>query len=165
MATQKSSSKIEVGWKAPDFALFDNQMKRRTLKEFSNGYLILAFFPGAFTSTCTREACTFRDSLAKLGTLKAKVLGISVNDPWSSRAFAEKNMLNFPLLCDYNREVVKLYGLEQQNFAGLPGYTGAKRSVLILDKTGTVRFVWISEDPGIEPNYVDIEKFLQETVQ
>jgi peroxiredoxin len=165
MATQKSSSKIEVGWKAPDFALFDNQMKRRTLKEFSHGYLILAFFPGAFTSTCTREACTFRDSLAKLGTLKAKVVGISVNDPWSSRAFAEKNMLNFPLLCDYNREVIKLYGLELQNFAGLPGYTVAKRSVLILDKTGTVRFVWISEDPGIEPNYADIEKFLQETVQ
>ncbi len=74
-------------------------------------------------------------------------------------------MLNFPLLCDYNREVMKLYGLELQNFAGLPSYTVAKRSVLILDKTGTVRFVWISEDPSIEPNYADIEKFLQETVQ
>jgi glutaredoxin-dependent peroxiredoxin len=165
MATQKSLGKIEVGWKAPDFTLFDNQMKRRNLKEFLNGNLILAFFPGAFTSVCTREVCTFRDSLARLGTFKASVVGISVNDPWSSRAFAEKNMLNFPLLCDYNREVVKLYGLELQNFAGLPSYTVAKRSVLILDKTGTVRFVWISEDPSIEPNYADIERFLQETVQ
>lgn len=165
MATQKSSSKIEVGWKAPDFTLFDNQMKRRNLKEFLDDNLILAFFPGAFTSVCTREVCTFRDSLAKLGSLKAKVVGISVNDPWSSRAFAEKNMLNFPLLCDYNREVVKLYGLELQNFAGLPGYTVAKRSVLILDKGSTVRFVWISEDPSIEPNYADIERFLQEMIQ
>jgi glutaredoxin-dependent peroxiredoxin len=164
MATEKSSSKIEVGWKAPDFTLFDNQMKCRNLKEFLNDNLILAFFPGAFTSVCTREVCTFRDSLAKLGSLHSRVVGISVNDPWSSRAFAEKNMLNFPLLCDYNREVVKLYGLELQNFAGLPGYTVAKRSILILDKGSTVRFVWISEDPSIEPNYADIEKFLQEVI-
>ena len=155
------ANKIEVGQKAPDFKLFDNQLKLRSLKEFLGDTLVLAFFPGAFTSVCTREMCTFRDSLAKLEALKAKIVGISVNDPWSSRAFAEKNMLTFPLLCDYKREVIKLYGLELQNFAGLEGYSVAKRSVFILDRQGMVRYVWISENPAVEPNYDEIQQFLE----
>ena len=154
-------NRIEVGQKAPDFTLVDNQMKPRTLREFFGEKLILAFFPGAFTSTCTKEMCTFRDSIATLGTLKARVVGISVNDPWSSRAFAEKNMLTFPLLCDYKREVVKLYGIELPNFGGLQGYNVAKRSIFIIDKEGTVRYSWVSNDPTVEPNYTEIDRFLQ----
>ena len=154
------ANKIEVGQKAPDFKLFDNQLKLRSLKEFLGDTLVLAFFPGAFTSVCTREMCAFRDSLAKLEALKAKIVGISVNDPWSSRAFAEKNMLTFPLLCDYKREVIKLYGIQLQNFAGLEGYSAAKRSVFILDRQGMVRYVWISGNPAVEPHYDEIQQFL-----
>jgi len=157
---RKMGAKIEIGQKAPDFKLFDNQMKARTLKEFLGDKLILAFFPGAFTSVCTKEMCTFRDSLAKLDGMKAKVVGISVNDPWSSREFAEKNMLTFPLLCDYKREVIRLYDVELPNFAGLEGYTAAKRSVFILDKQGIVRYTWISDNPAVEPNYNEIQTFL-----
>jgi peroxiredoxin len=154
------ANQIEIGQKAPDFKLFDNQLRLRSLKEFLGDTLVLAFFPGAFTSVCTREMCTFRDSLAKLEALKAKIVGISVNDPWSSRAFAEKNMLTFPLLCDYKREVIRLYGIELQNFAGLEGYSAAKRSVFIIDRQGMVRYVWISENPAVEPNYDEIQQFL-----
>lgn len=154
--------KILVGQKAPDFALHDTNLKPRRLKEFLNRKVVLAFYPGAFTSVCTKEMCTFRDSLAKLSNLKAQVIGISVNDPFSNRAFAEANMLNFPLLSDYNREVVKLYGILATDFAGLKGYTAAKRSVFILDSKGTVRYRWISEDPRVEPNYEEIERILEE---
>jgi peroxiredoxin len=156
------TSNVQVGQKAPDFKLVDNEFKSRSLRDFQGDNLVLAFFPGAFTSTCTKEMCTFRDSLANLGALKAKVVGVSVNDPWSSKGFAEKNMLNFPLLCDYSREVTKLYGIELQNFGGLPGYTAAKRSVFILDKQGTVRYAWVSEDPSVEPSYIEIAKFLEQ---
>lgn len=152
---------IKIGQRAPDFRVVDDQLKMRSLKDFLGETLILAFFPGAFTSVCTREMCAFRDSLAKLGALKARVVGISVNDPWSSKAFAEKNMLTFPLLCDYKREVVKLYGIELPNFAGLEGYTAAKRSVFIIDKEGIMRYAWVSDDPTIEPNYAEIEGFLE----
>jgi peroxiredoxin len=154
--------KIEVGQKAPDFRIVDNRLNPRSLKDFLGDKLILVFFPGAFTSVCTREMCTFRDSLAKLEALNAKVVGISVNDPWSSKAFAEKNMLAFPLLCDYKREVTKLYGIELPNFAGLEGYTAAKRSVFIIDKQGIVRYVWISDNPAVEPDYTEIQQFLEE---
>ena len=156
------NDKIEVGEKAPDFMLNSTDLKLRRLSDFLTQTLVLTFFPGAFTSVCTKEMCTFRDSLARLNNLKAQVVGISVNDPFSSRAFAEKNMLTFPLLCDYNREVIKLYGVELPDFAGLKGYVAAKRSVFIIDKQGIIRYVWISENPAIEPNYVEIEKFLEQ---
>jgi len=155
-------NKIKVGDKAPDFTLNGTDLKPKRFSDFLTQTIVLAFFPGAFTSVCTKEMCTFRDSLARLNNLKAQVIGVSVNDPFSSKAFAEKNLLTFPLLCDYNREVVKLYGIELNDFAGLKGYTAAKRSVFIIDKTGTVRYVWISDNPGIEPNYEEIEKFLQQ---
>lgn len=155
-------SKIKVGDKAPDFTLNGTDLKPKKLSNFLTQTVVLAFFPGAFTSVCTREMCTFRDSLARLNNLKAQVVGVSVNDPWANKAFAEKNLLTFPLLCDYNREVIRLYGIELKDFGGLKGYTAAKRSVFVIDKNNIVRYVWISENPGMEPNYDEIEKFLQQ---
>jgi peroxiredoxin len=66
------------------------------------------------------------------------------------------------VLSDYNRIVVKQWGLELFDFAGLKGYTVAKRSIFILDETGIVRYIWISEDPSVEPNYEEIQKTLQQ---
>lgn len=156
------SSKIKVGDKAPDFTLPDIDMKMRKLSEFYGQKVVLAFFVGAFTSTCTIEMCTFRDSMSRLIDLKAQVVGISVNDPFSNKGFAEKNRLPFPILSDYKREVIKTYGLEYPNFAGLSGYTVAKRSIFILDEEGIVRYVWVSEDPAVEPNYAEIQKKLEQ---
>ena len=155
------TNKIKVGDKAPDFTLPDTDKKPRSLKEFLGQKVVLAFFVGAFTSTCTKEMCEFRDSMARLTDLKAQIIGISVNDPFSNKAFAEKNRLPFPVLSDYNRETIKMFGLEMQNFAGLKGYTVAKRSIFILDPNGVVRYVWVSEDPAVEPNYQEIEKALE----
>lgn len=101
--------------------------------------------------------CTFRDSLSRLEALDAQVIGISVNDPFSNKAFHEMNMLNFSLLCDYNREVVKTYGVSLHDFAGLKGYTAVQRSVFILDRDGKIRYRWISDNPGVEPDYHVIE--------
>jgi peroxiredoxin len=156
------ANKIKVGDKAPDFTLPDTDRKQRSLNEFMGQKVVLAFFPGAFTSTCTKEMCEFRDSIARLTDLKAKVIGISVNDPFSNKAFAEKNMLPFPVLSDYKREAIKNYELELPNFAGLDGYTVAKRSIFILDQKGVVRYVWVSDNPRVEPNYQEIQKALEE---
>jgi peroxiredoxin len=90
------------------------------------------------------------------------VIGISVNDPFSNKGFVEKNRLPFPVLSDYKRETIKDYGLELPNFAGLNGYTAAKRSILILDSKGVVRYVWVSDNPAVEPNYQEIQKSLEE---
>jgi peroxiredoxin len=156
------SSTIKVDDKAPDFTLPDINMKQSSLNEFLGQKIVLAFFVGAFTSTCTKEMCEFRDTMARLIDLNAQVIGISVNDPFSNKGFAEKNRLPFPILSDYKREVIKTYGLELPNFAGLNGYTVAKRSIFILDEKGIVRYAWVSDNPAVEPNYQEIQNFLQQ---
>lgn len=154
-------TKVKVGDKAPDFTLPDTDKKPRSLKEFLGQKVVLAFFVGAFTATCTKEMCEFRDSMSRLTDLKAQVVGVSVNDPFSNKAFVEKNRLPFPVLSDYNRDVVRKYGLELADFAGLKGYTVAKRSIFILDMKGTVMYVWVSDDPAVEPNYQEIQRALE----
>ena len=155
------ASQIKVGDKAPDFALPDTELKTRSLKEFRGRKIVLAFFVGAFTSVCTKEMCAFRDSMARLIGLKAQVIGISVNDPFSNKAFAEKNRLPFPILSDYNRQAIKAYGVETPDFGGLDGYTVAKRSIFIVDKNGAVQYVWTTNDPTVEPDYNKIEDALE----
>jgi peroxiredoxin len=154
-------NQIRVGEKAPNFTLPDADLKLRSLKDFLGHKVVLAFFVGAFTSVCTKEMCAFRDSMDRLVDLKAQVIGISVNDPLTNKAFAEKNRLPFPVLSDYNRETIKTYGVESHNFAGLKGYTVAKRSIFIVDKKGIVRYGWTTEDPTVEPNYEEIIKTLE----
>jgi peroxiredoxin len=88
-------------------------------------------------------------------------VGISVNDPFANKAFADINNLQFPILSDYSRETIKKYDVVQVDFAGLKGYNAAKRSVFILDKNGIVRFKWVSEDPSKEPSYEDIKAQLK----
>jgi peroxiredoxin len=153
---------VKVGDKAPDFTLPDIDMNPRSLHEFLGKKVLLAFFVGAFTSTCTKEVCTFRDSMARLIDLNAQVVGIGVTDPFSNKAFSEKNRLPFPVLSDYRRDIIKQWGLELPDFAGLKGYTVAKRSIFIIDQAGIVRYIWVSEDPSIEPNYEEIQKALEQ---
>jgi len=155
---------IEVGQKPPDFQLPDQDKVIRSLKDFSGKKTVLAFFPGAFTSVCTREMCKFRDSAQPFIDFGAQVVGISVNDPFTNKAFAEVNGLKFPLLSDYMKKTVKNYDVFHDDFAGLKGYTAAKRSVFILDEAGRVRYKWISEDPGKEPNYEEVMRQLSQLV-
>ncbi len=141
----------------PDFQLHDQDRKQRSLMEFLGKKTVLAFFPGAFTGVCTKEMCTFRDSLQ---TLPGQVVAISVNDPFSNKGFAETHHLQFPILSDYTRETIKQLNIFHDDFAGLKGYTAAKRSIFILDEKGVVRYKWVSEDPTKEPNYEEIKSTL-----
>jgi peroxiredoxin len=152
----------KVGEKAPEFTLPDTDMKPRSLSEFKGQKVVLAFFVGAFTSVCTKEMCSFRDSMARLIDLKAQVIGISVNDPFSNKAFVEKNRLAFPVLSDYNRNVLREYNLGMPDFAGLRGYVAAKRSIFVLDREGIVRYAWVADDPTVEPDYEKAEQVLAE---
>ncbi len=152
---------IKVGDEAPDFTLPDTDLKPRNLKDFLGCKIVLAFFVSAFTAVCTKEMCAFRDSMARLTDLKAQVIGISVNDPFSNKAFAEKNRIPFPILSDYNRQAIRAYGIENPDFGGLNGYTVAKRSIFIVDKNGVVRYVWTTENSAIEPDYNEVENALE----
>lgn len=150
---------ISVGAKAPQFTLVDTTKAPRTpMTEFAGKKIVLLFYPGAFTGVCDKEMCNFRDSLTAYNSLNAQVVGISVDSPWANKAFAQHYNLNFPVLSDFDRTVVKQYGILLEGFGGVKGYTVAKRAVFVVDAKGTVSYVWVSEVPGVEPPYDDVKK-------
>ncbi len=152
---------VTKGDKAPAFTLTDTERAQRSLSEFLGRNVVLAFYPGAFTGVCQKELCSFRDSLSNLSALNAQVVAISVDSPFANKAFASQNNLPFPVLSDVNRTVAQQYAGVHTDFAGIPGYTAAKRSVFILDSGGVVRYAWVTENPGVEPDYSEIAKQLK----
>ncbi|MEM0016690.1 MAG: peroxiredoxin [Saccharolobus sp.] len=151
---------VEIGEKAPEVELVDTELKKvKVPSDFKGKVVVLAFYPAAFTSVCTKEMCTFRDSMAKFNEFNAVVLGVSVDPPFSNKAFKEHNKLNFTILSDFNREAVKMYGVAGE-LPILKGYVLAKRSVFVIDRNGIIRYKWVSEDPGKEPNYEEIRQII-----
>jgi peroxiredoxin len=151
---------VKEGEIAPDFEALDTELKTRKLSDYKGNVTVLAFFPGAFTSVCTKEMCTFRDSMANFNKLNAKVVGISVDAPFSLKEFAKKNNLQFDLLSDGNREISKKYNVLYDNFLNIKNLTASKRSVFVIGKDGKVEYSWVSEDPGKEPDYKKIEEVI-----
>src|SRR6185436_10956658 len=99
----------EVGSKAPDFTLPNQDREPVTLSKQRGRPVVLAFFPAAFSSVCQQELCTFRDSLARLNKANAQVYGISVDTFFALKAFQDSQKLTFPLLSDFNKQVIRDY--------------------------------------------------------
>ncbi len=152
---------IEIGSPAPDFSLLDTKREAKSLNDFKGRVTVLAFYPGAFTGVCDSEMCSLRDSMAEFNELNANVVGISVDSPFANGGFAGRHNLEFPLLSDFTRETIKNYDILLKDFAGVTGYDVAQRSVFILDADGIVRFKWIAEKPGIEPDYAALKEELK----
>ncbi len=151
---------VKAGDRAPDFELVDTQRRGVRLSALRGKKVVLAFYPGAFTKVCQKELCAFRDMMAELNKLEAQVLGISVDSPFANAAFAAANQIEFPLLSDYTRAVSKMYGGVHEDFAGLQGFSVSKRAVFVIDKDGKVQYAWVSEDPGQEPPYQEVQAVL-----
>ena len=150
-----------IGQTAPDFTLFSHKREKVSLADLrSNGRVVLAFYPAAFTGVCEKELCAFRDALAALNGLDANVVGISVDAPFANAAFAAKNGVEYPLLSDYSRATVRAYGVALDNFAGMAGYTAAQRAVFIVNSDGVVTYEWIAPNPGVEPDYAAVQAAL-----
>ena len=148
---------VEVGQQAPEFTLYDADRQPRSLSEFRGKSVVLAFYPGAFTGVCTTEMCTFRDRMASFNSLNSQVLGISVDGAFSQKVFSDQNNLNFPLLSDFTRQVINQYDVALPNFAGMEGYVASQRAVFVVDKEGVVRYKWIGPNPGVEPDYDEVQ--------
>jgi peroxiredoxin len=147
---------VEVGQQAPNFSLLNTERQPVTLESLRGKPVILAFFPLAFSPVCTEELCTFRDALAELNDANAQVVGISVDSPFSLRAFAEAQKLQYPLLSDFNKEASQAYGVLNENLLGV--FKGvANRAVFVIDAKGKIAHKWVSEDPRVQPNYDEVK--------
>jgi glutaredoxin-dependent peroxiredoxin len=141
----------DVGAKAPDFTLTNQDRQPVTLSEQRGRPVVLAFFPAAFSSVCQKELCTFRDSMSRLGQANAQVFGISVDTFFTLKAFHDQQKFSFPLLSDFNKQAIRDYGVFNEDMIGLKGI--AKRAVFVLDKDGVVRHREVLEDARNEPDY------------
>src|SRR5205814_4407408 len=142
---------VDVGSKAPDFTLTNQDRQPVKLSELKGKPVVLAFFPAAFSSVCEKELCTFRDSMAQLSKAKAQVLGISTDTFFALKAFSDQQKYNFPLLSDYNKQVIRDYGVFNEDMIGLKGIS--KRAVFVIDKDGVVRHREVLDDARNEPDY------------
>jgi peroxiredoxin len=156
----KMSTKIKVGDKAPDFELPSTIGEKIKLSDqLKKGPILLLFYPLDWSPVCTKELCTLRDGFTELEELGINVLAISVDSIFSHHAWAEKLGITFPLLSDFNREVIRSYDVIHEEILGLKGI--AKRSVFIIDQEGAVRYRWVSEDPSKLPNMEEIRENLE----
>ena len=149
----------EVGSKAPDFTLVNQDRENVTLsQQLAKGNVVLAFFPGAFSGTCTKEMCSFRDTMSHFTGVNATVLGISTDTFFTLKAWGDQQHFGFPLLSDYNKDVMRAYDVVNPDMIGLKNI--AKRAVFVVDKGGVVRYREVLEDARNEPDYRKLNEAL-----
>ena len=133
----------EPGSAAPDFHLPDQHGKLHTLSDYGGRWLVLYFYPKDDTPGCTREACTFRDGLAKLQAAGAEVVGVSVDSPASHREFADKYQIPFTLLSDTDGSTARHYGV----LVDWQIFRMAKRTTFLIGPDGRIKRVYEQVDP------------------
>jgi peroxiredoxin len=151
---------IAPGSKAPAFKLFNTERKEVALSDFTGKIVVLNFFPAAFTGVCTEQLCSSRDDLNLYASLGAAVVGISVDMPFSLKAFKDQLHINFDLLSDFNKRTIHEYEMYHCNFA-LDMKGVAKRGVVVVDPSGVVAYSEETANPGTQVNFNALKKALE----
>jgi len=145
-----------LGSLAPDFTLTSDQRKPVTLSSFRGSRnVVLAFFPWAFTSTCTAELCDFGTDYSQFASADTVVLGISCDSFYALREFKAKEKMTVDLLSDDRRTVSKAYGvLIDEIFV-------SSRAYVIIDKAGVIRWTWNEAELGQKRSNAELLAELQ----
>lgn len=128
--------------KIPAFSLQDDQGNTVTDQDLRGAWTVLYAYPKDSTPGCTQESCDFRDNLARLQSMGAKVYGLSRDSLKSHRNFIEKQNLNFPLLSDPETTLLKPLGAFGRKIMYGKEVEGIIRSTFLVDPEGTIRHVW-----------------------
>lgn len=129
-----ANEQIAVGAPAPEFELSDQDGQLHSLEDYRDQWVVLYFYPKDGTPGCTTEACEFRDNIFAFRDMNAQILGVSLDDAESHKAFAEEHGLPFPLLADTDGKTSTAYGVKTRMF----GMTVAKRQTFIVDPNGNI---------------------------
>jgi peroxiredoxin len=157
LLTPMSIRALDVGDKAPDFLAFDTVGESTRLSDYQGKKNVLMFFfVRAFGGVWTNETLAFQLDLPKFESLDTQVLGVSVDHIGAQRAFAEKLGLTYPLIDDFSREIVKKYGVMDDN-PDSPFFRYSKRAYVFIDKQGVVRYKDIMDQPS---HLLDSEEIL-----
>ena len=129
---------LEIGTKAPDFELSDQNGEKHSLKDYRGRKLVLYFYPKDNTAGCTKQACGFAERYPQFTEKGAEVVGISKDSVKSHKNFEEKYELPFTLLSDPEHEVIELYDVwKEKNNYGKKTF-GVVRTTYLIDEEGTI---------------------------
>lgn len=131
-----------VGQEAPDFTLPSTSGEKVTLSALRGKPVLIAFFPLAFSSTCTAELCEMRDDHDRFAERGVVVLPISVDSTYSLKEYKAKHHMQVDLLSDFHRDVARRYGVLLED----RGY--ANRAYFLIDRSGVIRWAHVEATPG-----------------
>ena len=138
---------IEEGKKAPAFKLASSEGGEVSLKDLKGKIVVLYFYPKDDTPGCTKEACSFRDSLPDFKGLGVPVFGASPDDAKAHGKFVAKYQLNFPLLIDPEKKLLEAFGVWAEKSMYGRTYMGVLRATFVVGADGKVEKVW----PKVKP--------------
>lgn len=155
-----AAEQVREGDAAPDFELIDQDGIMHSIEDYRGQWVALYFYPKDDTPGCTTEACEFRDSIFAFKDANCQVLGVSLDDVESHKAFADKYGLPFPLLADVEGAAADAYGVKSRLF----GMTLAKRQTFLIDPEGNIAKHYSNVDPDTHPRQVlaDLERLQSE---
>jgi peroxiredoxin len=149
------SSLPGVGTYAPDFTLPSSDGRNVTLSAFrGETNVLLAFFPLAFTSTCTAELCAFTEDFSQFASASTVVVPISVDSTDTLREYKQKYYLKVELLSDFRRDVSRAYGVFN------PAKFYANRAYVVVDRQGVVRWTWQEQHNGLRRQNTELLEVL-----
>ncbi|WP_435075534.1 redoxin domain-containing protein [Halorubrum sp. HHNYT27] len=156
------------GDRAPDFTLplaggngYDDVSEFTLSEAIGDGPIVLAFVPGAFTSGCTEEMCTFGSELGSFEALDAEVYGVSVDLPFAQNVWIAQEGFSIPMLSDWNHEAIRLYDVVYENMYG--SIESAQRSVFVIDSDGIITYRWVRD--GGNPQFDSFVDDVRERVK
>ncbi len=144
------AEEIREGDPAPGFELRDQDGQLHSLEDYRDKWVAVYFYPKDDTPGCTTEACEFRDDIFAFKELDCQILGVSLDDEVSHKAFADKFSLPFPLLADTDGTTSEAYGVKAKMF----GMTVAKRQTFLIDPNGRVAKHYAKVDPDTHSKQV-----------
>ena len=111
----QTSAQAVLGEKVPNFSTLDQDGEKWVLKSNLKkaDYLVIYFYPAAFTGGCTAQACSYRDQKGELARVGANVAGVSGDSPETLKLFALEHSLNFTMLADESGDIAEIFGVPQ----------------------------------------------------
>ena len=151
---------LQVGDKAPDFNLEDQDGAAKLLADYKGKRTLFYFYPKDNTPGCTAEACSLRDNLEDLRSDGLEVVGVSADSVKSHQGFAQKHSLPFTLLSDPEKAMIQSWGVWVEKSMYGRKYMGIARASFIVGPDLTVEAVW----PKVSPlkHVAEVRKWLAE---
>jgi len=158
------SSTLIAGSQAPDFELpQENEAPLSLGKLLQSGPVVLLYIPSAWGFVCSVEMTTFRDRHAEFVSAGGQLVAINTQSSRTNAVWAEHLHLPFHILSDFDGKVSERYGILLSEESYYPN--ASNRSIFIISKDRKITYIWVAEEPSMEPNYDEVLQKLRDTAE